>query len=373
MNNLLQSARQIALFVPTTPCSTTTFSKKVCTDNLEAAIAVTTHHDGITGTEKQAVADDYELRLAIAETETRNMLVEALTRTVGLPDLTFCYGTLTLNISFCPYTSNHNAFTVVAYNGLGHTVNQTLRIPISSGTASVMCLSTGKAVLSQTVPLSQRELSLPMYYLQYPEKSDPKRVANFTNNATHVLVFTATLPPVGYQTYAIKVGGGEAVHTLSTAFHSINQHKETEPMATITNDYYKVTLDRSTGTISQVTNLKTGVSTNLGLEVGFYKSSLGGCTRINETSAFGADDSNLNPSRRREAYEFGMDDPVPIDKSGFICGIQPSGAYIFRPNNSHVYPAACTMNGDCNKVPTFNITIGPLLQEATILFLTGLL
>ena len=30
------------------------------TDMLEAAVGVTTHHDGMSGSSKQAVADDYE-------------------------------------------------------------------------------------------------------------------------------------------------------------------------------------------------------------------------------------------------------------------------------------------------------------------------
>ena len=49
----LASARQLALMFPSTPCTTTTGTEKVCTDNLEAALGLITHHDGVSGTEKQ--------------------------------------------------------------------------------------------------------------------------------------------------------------------------------------------------------------------------------------------------------------------------------------------------------------------------------
>ena len=37
---------------------------------------MTTHHDGLSGTEKQAVADDYAQRLAEGEAETRVMMAQ---------------------------------------------------------------------------------------------------------------------------------------------------------------------------------------------------------------------------------------------------------------------------------------------------------
>ena len=37
---------------------------------------MTTHHDGLSGTEKQAVADDYAERMAEGEIETRNMMAQ---------------------------------------------------------------------------------------------------------------------------------------------------------------------------------------------------------------------------------------------------------------------------------------------------------
>ncbi len=39
------------------------------TDNLEEAMALLQHHDGVSGTEKQHVANDYAERLAVGSAE----------------------------------------------------------------------------------------------------------------------------------------------------------------------------------------------------------------------------------------------------------------------------------------------------------------
>ena len=41
------------------------------TDSLEEAMAILQHHDGVTGTEKQHVADDYSKRLADSSCEVK--------------------------------------------------------------------------------------------------------------------------------------------------------------------------------------------------------------------------------------------------------------------------------------------------------------
>jgi hypothetical protein len=143
--------------------------------------------------------------------------------------------------------------------------------------------------------------------------------------------------------------------------------------STISNDYYEVTLDHTSGTVSQLKNLKTGATMALTLDVGFYNSSLGGCTPgVGPNPPYSKDKKGgLKRGQagraRREEYEYGMDEAVSILDDNFACDGQYSGAYIFRPNDTTVWPAACT-SGNCDAVPTISVTNGALVQEATITF-----
>lgn len=53
----LQAARQLEVLAGLKPQGPNT-------DSLEKAVSLTQHHDSITGTEKQHVANDYHMRLA---------------------------------------------------------------------------------------------------------------------------------------------------------------------------------------------------------------------------------------------------------------------------------------------------------------------
>ena len=65
--NFLQAARQLEVIAKTTKQEVNTSSRKSSpavgdswSDSLEGAIGVATHHDGMSGTERQDVSDDYE-------------------------------------------------------------------------------------------------------------------------------------------------------------------------------------------------------------------------------------------------------------------------------------------------------------------------
>lgn len=133
------------------------------------------------------------------------MVAQVFDKVAGLKQAQFCKTELGLNISFCPFTTDNDRFTMIAYNPQGQQTTQVFRVPISSSTASVVG-SDGSPVLSQVVPLTQREISLSRAYLQFQEMSDKQRVAAFTNNATHVVTFVAQIPAVGYETFEITSG-----------------------------------------------------------------------------------------------------------------------------------------------------------------------
>ncbi|EDQ87643.1 uncharacterized protein MONBRDRAFT_33201 [Monosiga brevicollis MX1] len=364
LTNVLNAARQLAMLTETDTCTSTSYSQTVCTDNLEAALAVTTHHDGLSGTEKQAVADDYALRMSIGETETRKMMAQVLEKAVGLDKPEFCYGTPALNISFCAFTADRDAFTVFAYNPQGRPASQVLRVPIKGSTASVTGPE-GQTVESQVIAIDARERELSKLYLQFNEMNDTSRVGELTNNATHVVTFVADLPIMGWNTYQVKVGGSDA------SSHTTSYNRRVNEPITISNDLYSVSVGSTDALVAEVTNLKSGVKSTIGIDIGFYNSSVGGCTagvgtwELNEK--LGKAPKNPLNRDRREEFEDGMEEPVDLEDDSFACDGQKSGAYIFRPNTTNVWPAACT-EGDCNRAPTFTSSTGELVSEIYVTY-----
>eukprot|EP00045_Choanoeca_perplexa_P017606 m.259200 g.259200 ORF g.259200 m.259200 type:complete len:1088 (-) comp17585_c0_seq4:4855-8118(-) len=364
LTNVLNGARQMAMMAETDTCKTTTYTDKECTDNLEAALSVTTHHDGLSGTEKQAVADDYAQRMAEGEIETRTMMAQVFDRAAGFANADFCYGNPAMNISFCPYTTDRQNFNVLVYNPQGRASSQVLRVPIKSSSAKVTGPD-GSPVDSQTIAISDRELALSKLYLQFPELNDTARVAAFTNNATHVVTFVAELPAVGWNTYHIDTT------TDGPASHATKPMPMPNAPTVIQNEFYQITFSDETGNAAELKNLATGITTTFELNIDFYNSSEGGCT-----AGVGTWDQNEKlqqvPSQRerREEYEDGMDEAVLIDElddNKFACDGQKSGAYIFRPNSTDAWRAACT-SGDCKAKPTFTSNVGELVSEVYVTF-----
>lgn len=177
---------------------------------LREAMGVMQHHDAVTGTEQQHVADDYARLLMIAlracgET-VRNVLNQL---TTGHPaelvpadsadddatpaahpwpkyDFAFdtCYG---LNISECTTSETSARFMVTVYNPLAHSVLQYVRIPVPDALYAVRDYR-NVLVESQAVPIA----------------SDVQAIHYRKGGAAYELVFAASeLPPLGYKSYFV--------------------------------------------------------------------------------------------------------------------------------------------------------------------------
>lgn len=89
------------------------------------------HHDAITGTEKQYVANDYARLLhdgmlgAVAENSKR---IESLYGVNWNRDFVTC--TLS-NMSICS-TGRHKRFAVILYNPLAYSVSHHVRLPVAN-------------------------------------------------------------------------------------------------------------------------------------------------------------------------------------------------------------------------------------------------
>lgn len=170
--------------------------------NLREAMGIMQHHDAVTGTEKQHVAEDYARLLQIGIDKCSENVKESLNQlTVDAEfsdvmrnhrynknfrfDFAPCAD---LNISTCVVTENTNKFMVTVYNPIAHSVSQNVRVPISDIDYEILDYRS-VPVVSQTVTVPDGVLALNYRH----------------SNAASELVFTASnLPPLGYISYFVQ-------------------------------------------------------------------------------------------------------------------------------------------------------------------------
>jgi hypothetical protein len=98
---------------------------------LQETVAITLHHDGITGTSKQLVVDDYMRMLDNAIFSSEDVIIVAfqkLMNTTLVPN--FCHQ---FNISQCLVTeslSDENLLQITVYNPFAHNLLHYLSLPI---------------------------------------------------------------------------------------------------------------------------------------------------------------------------------------------------------------------------------------------------
>ena len=149
------------------------------TERLNRAVAVAQHHDAITGTEKQHVANDYHLRL---DAGINNFQKTA--------DIISCP---LLNISQCHVTENIQAddvTPVVVYNPLAHSRSALIYLPVELSGPWIVRDDQGQVLDHQVTPLS----------------SHAKQIPGRVSTAQYNLAFYAEqIPPLGIRGFALQL------------------------------------------------------------------------------------------------------------------------------------------------------------------------
>lgn len=216
------------------------------------------HHDAVTGTEKQPVADDYVFLLNRAidlcgsnTWESLNQLTIAQdnqmrVRSTGFnPNDRFDFDTCSnLNISTCEISENNDKFIVTVYNPLAHSTFQYVRVPVAGGNTEYIVKDYRDVqIVSQLVPIPEE-----VQTLQF-------RISN----SRFELVFLASeLPPLGYKSYFIekmatnnKSIEPKVIFVLDAGFQSdqpISSEAEESDLnapVTIGNKFVNVTFDKN--------------------------------------------------------------------------------------------------------------------------------
>uniref|UniRef100_A0A8C7N966 Alpha-mannosidase n=1 Tax=Oncorhynchus kisutch TaxID=8019 RepID=A0A8C7N966_ONCKI len=145
-------------------------------ETLKKAMAVAQHHDAVSGTEKQHVANDYARKLANGWAHCQVLVSNTLSSLSGSSaPRVYCEH---LNISVCPLTETMNV-----YNPLARPVSWPVRLPVN-GTAYSISDAKGKVV-----PVSQATAA----------------VRRGRGYAVNELLFQVQAPPLGYSTYSVSL------------------------------------------------------------------------------------------------------------------------------------------------------------------------
>ncbi|XP_039823248.1 probable alpha-mannosidase At5g13980 isoform X5 [Panicum virgatum] len=133
MSGYYLAARQLEFFKGKSKLGPTT-------DYLGDALALAQHHDAVTGTEKQHVANDYAKRLSIGYTRAQELVSTSLACLTELGSKPHCSSPTTkfsqcllLNVTYCPPSemdfSKGKSLVVLVYNSLGWKRQDVLRVP----------------------------------------------------------------------------------------------------------------------------------------------------------------------------------------------------------------------------------------------------
>lgn len=165
-------------------------------DNLREIMGVMQHHDAVSGTEKQHVANDYARRLQIGIDKCSENIQETLNQITtdkgtehGNREADFGFDNCAdLNISACTVSENSERFMVTLYNPLGHSTSQYVGIPIPDGVYEILD--------HENVPLASQVVPIPEQVKKLPYRQ---------SDAISELVFLAKeIPPVGFRSFFVN-------------------------------------------------------------------------------------------------------------------------------------------------------------------------
>ncbi|KAL4240457.1 mannose metabolic process [Mactra antiquata] len=302
-NAFLQACKQLDAIAMLDEYFNTTYEIQV----LKEAMGVAQHHDAVSGTEKQQVAYDYAERLSHGRASCQRVMNDAFMQLMpklrdGFPGVTWCD---LMNISACNHTEINKKFVMVVYNPLGHTVTRWMRLPVVADAYTVNGPQ-NEPIQTQIIPVDDRT------------KSIPERKGHM---ALYTLVFPVSVPPLGFSTYFIsKIPSYANKKKMAKEIpRKITNSKEDKIV--MKNEHMSLEFNKKTGTLTKLRNLGNGVDLDIQQDIVFYYGHPGNCS-----------------------------------ESDF----QPSGAYIFRPNNTTPHVWQRSFPGDTIK--------GPLVQEIYTVF-----
>uniref|UniRef100_M3Y0G5 Alpha-mannosidase n=1 Tax=Mustela putorius furo TaxID=9669 RepID=M3Y0G5_MUSPF len=221
---------------------------------LNEAMAVLQHHDAVSGTSRQHVADDYARQLAAGWGPCEVLLSNALARLSGSKeDFTYCRN---LNISVCPLSQTSKSFQVIIYNPLGRKVDWMVRLPVSEHFFDVRDPN-GTVVPSDVV------------------------INPSSDNSE--LLFSASVPALGFSVYSVTQVPGQSLHAHNR--HPRSQKSWSRDLA-IQNEHLRARFDPDTGLLVELENLDQNLLLPVRQAFYWYNASVGNSLSSQASGAY---------------------------------------------------------------------------------------
>ncbi|CAF1386287.1 unnamed protein product [Adineta steineri] len=284
-NNILQVIRQLDGFSQN--------NQRNITFVLSEAMGLAQHHDAVSGTEKQHVANDYAQRLSEGIDRSMEVINDAYAKlllkegqTTSIPHQFLCSYS---NISECLPIEGQKQFTLTLWNPTIHPVTTYPRVPVTQ--QYLIRDPVGNLISAE--------------YLPIPDTT--KNIPGRTSTAQYQHIFQASLPALGYNTYYFeaKTDAREFEHKKVTT---------TQNQACILqNQHLRVVFDDQ-GDLQTIVNLEKNLTVSFTHQGLYWYTSFPGYKELPE--------------------------------------IHASGAYVFQPFFSTAVPVSARRSINCTKTDT---------------------
>ncbi|KAH0948863.1 hypothetical protein HN011_001273 [Eciton burchellii] len=215
-NNLLQSSKQLVAL-------TGLKNYDAHLEHFREAMGIMQHHDAVTGTEKQLVADDYARILYESISHAEKIMSKAVRKWTKLYDLGSTNLCLQLNISSCAFSEENDMFAFFIYNPLSRPLSTYVRLPVTGNSYVVRSMDDAMYPVVQTVPIPEAVQNIP----------------GRQSKATNEIVFRATdIPAFGVKLYFVKKQ--EDTFESEPEFES---ESESEPVNFINTELYNISIN----------------------------------------------------------------------------------------------------------------------------------
>jgi hypothetical protein len=222
------------------------------------ANAIVQHHDGVSGTEKQFVANDYAVQLLTGRDKINAVLSNLTAATMTLPVASLQPPSFSNTSAAVRDITADTSVPVILHNTLAWYRSEWVSVAVSR--------SDLKVVDTMGVQVESQVDDIPVWAV------DPQILVNQPSDTKILRFFASDIPPMGYSTFFIQQSATVSDKQTSFQTHSFGNHSNSvnQSLQAISNEFYSVLWDPLTGRLAAIQNKESGISSALSSDLVQY-------------------------------------------------------------------------------------------------------